>query len=47
MISWRTTMPHNYVIEIISSDEDEGFIAVVSELPGLPSARPRRRRSGR
>jgi len=27
-------MPHNYAIEIISSDEDEGFIAVVPELPG-------------
>ena len=27
-------MPHRYAIEIISSDEDEGFIAVVPELPG-------------
>ena len=27
-------MPHKYAIEIIYSDEDEGFIAVVPELPG-------------
>jgi len=27
-------MPHNYAIEIIYSDEDEGFIAVVPERPG-------------
>ncbi|WP_292520364.1 type II toxin-antitoxin system HicB family antitoxin [Methanoculleus sp.] len=27
-------MPHRYAIEIIYSDEDEGFIAVVPELPG-------------
>lgn len=27
-------MPHNYAIEIIYSDEDEGFIAVAPELPG-------------
>jgi predicted RNase H-like HicB family nuclease len=32
--SWRMTMPHKYAIEIIYSDEDEGFIAVVPELPG-------------
>jgi len=28
------TLPHKYAIEIIYSDEDEGFIAVVPELPG-------------
>ena len=27
-------MPHKYAIEIFYSDEDEGFIAVVPELPG-------------
>ncbi|WP_301002639.1 type II toxin-antitoxin system HicB family antitoxin [Methanoculleus sp.] len=27
-------MPHNYAIVIFYSDEDEGFIAVVPELPG-------------
>jgi len=27
-------MPHKYAIEIFFSDEDEGFIAVVPELPG-------------
>jgi len=27
-------IPHKYAIEIIYSDEDEGFIAVVPELPG-------------
>jgi predicted RNase H-like HicB family nuclease len=27
-------MPHKYTIEIFYSDEDEGFIAVVPELPG-------------
>ena len=27
-------MAHKYAIEIIYSDEDEGFIAVVPELPG-------------
>jgi len=27
-------VPHKYAIEIIYSDEDEGFIAVVPELPG-------------
>ena len=27
-------MPPRYAIEIIYSDEDEGFIAVVPELPG-------------
>ena len=27
-------MPHKYAVEIIYSDEDEGFIAVVPELPG-------------
>jgi len=32
--SWRMRMPHRYAIEIISSDEDEGFIAVAPELPG-------------
>ncbi|SCL76325.1 hypothetical protein L21_2251 [Methanoculleus chikugoensis] len=27
-------MPYRYAIEVIYSDEDEGFIAVVPELPG-------------
>lgn len=27
-------MPHRYVTEIIYSDEDERFIAVIPELPG-------------
>ncbi|KAF5044810.1 MAG: type II toxin-antitoxin system HicB family antitoxin [Methanoculleus sp.] len=27
-------MPYKYAIEIVYSDEDEGFIAVVPELPG-------------
>jgi len=27
-------MPYKYAIEIIYSDEDEGFIAVAPELPG-------------
>ncbi|WP_246269814.1 type II toxin-antitoxin system HicB family antitoxin [Methanofollis tationis] len=27
-------MPYKYAIEIFYSDEDEGFIAVVPELPG-------------
>jgi predicted RNase H-like HicB family nuclease len=27
-------MPHKYAIEIFYSDEDEGFVAVVPELPG-------------
>ena len=27
-------MPHKYAIEIFFSDEDEGFTAVVPELPG-------------
>ena len=27
-------MPYKYAIEIFFSDEDEGFIAVVPELPG-------------
>ncbi|MDK2989975.1 MAG: hypothetical protein PWR16_1504, partial [Methanoculleus sp.] len=26
--------PHKYAIEIVYSDEDEGFIAVAPELPG-------------
>jgi len=32
--SWRKKMKNKYTIEIFFSEEDEGYIAVVPELPG-------------